>query len=355
MTARQAIAYSGRDAHDRRTNPPDPNGPRTRPVVTPLFHGGELADAARHAAPSQGWLDLSTGINPHPYPATLHAAPLARLPQRQDLDALLVAARAAYRVPDGAGIVAAPGTQAIIQWLPHLLPARDVVVVGPTYAEHAAAWRRTARVVEAAELRPADLAVVVRPNNPDGNRLPHRALTDYAAAAPGIRLVVDEAFGDLAPLETLAGAPGTLVLKSFGKFYGLPGVRLGFAIGPPEVTERLAEALGPWAVSAPALQVGAAALADAEWARAMRTRLATERAALDGALAQAGLTVVGGTDLFRLVETPSAAALHRALAERGIWTRRFEAAPTWLRIGLPGPSLPRLSAALADIGATAQS
>lgn len=315
-------------------------------------HGGDLADAAHHvAAPREGWLDLSTGINPHPYPAELHAAPLARLPQRRDLEALLAAARKAYRVPDEAGIVAAPGTQAIIQWLPHVLPARDVVVVGPTYAEHAAAWRRTARVVEAPALRPADLAVVVAPNNPDGRRPPRRALLDYAADGTGIRLVVDEAFGDLSPGETLAGAPGTLVLRSFGKFYGLAGVRLGFAIGPAAVTERLADALGPWAVGATALHVGAAALGDAAWADAMRARLATERAALDAVLAGAGLAVVGGTDLFRLVETPRAAALHRALAERGIWTRRFEAQPQWLRFGLPGTALSRLEAALTEIAA----
>ncbi len=254
-------------------------------------------------------------------------------------------------MPPEAGIVAAPGTQAIIQWLPHLIPAAHVTVVGPTYAEHAASWRRLHPTTEASELPADGLAVVVNPNNPTGHVTPREALQRIAAQASpnGVSVVVDEAFGDVAPEISVAGMPGTLVLKSFGKFFGLAGVRLGFAIGAPAVLEPLAEALGPWAVSGPALEIGATALADAAWIDAMRRQLAEERAAFDGVLRGAGLTVVGGTDLFRLVTCSDAAALHRALARQGIWTRRFEYAPQWLRIGLPGAALPRLAAALATL------
>ncbi|WP_226582094.1 threonine-phosphate decarboxylase CobD [Acuticoccus sediminis] len=319
------------------------------PTVSAVPHGGDLADAARLAAPPKdGWLDLSTGINPHAYPAAIPPEALTRLPQRSRLDALLAAARTAYAVPPGSGIVAAPGTQAIIQWLPRLVPAERVTVVGPTYAEHAAAWRPHAATAEADELPAEGLAVVVNPNNPTGRV--HAPGTLRAAAtrdAPdGVALIVDEAFGDLAPEASVAGAPGTLVLKSFGKFFGLPGVRLGFAIGAPDVMGRLSAALGPWAVSGPAIEIGTAALADAAWIATMRRQLADERAALDAVLGAAGLTVIGGTDLFRLVECRDAAGLHRALARHGIWTRRFEHAPRWLRIGFPGAALPRLAAAL---------
>lgn len=325
--------------------------------VSAIPHGGDLGDAARlagsAAAAAHGWLDLSTGINPHTFPAVHDAAALKRLPQRADEDRLIAAARRAYRVPDDAAILAAPGTQAIIQWLPHVLPADRVTVLGPTYAEHAAVWSRHAPTTEAATLPTDGLAVVVNPNNPTGRVVPQDTLAAFASAgAPGtVRLVVDEAFGDLTPDVSAAGLPGTIVLKSFGKFYGLPGLRLGFAIGPAPVIARLAEAIGPWAVPAPALVTGAAALADDAWATAMRARLTREAAELDTVLTAAGLTVVGGTALFRLVETPDAAALQRALARHAIWTRAFPYAPTWLRIGLPGPHLPRLEAALAAVAA----
>lgn len=312
-------------------------------------HGGDLADARRHAPDVADWLDLSTGINPHAYPASVPPETLTRLPQAEALARLVDTARRAYRVPEEAAIVAAPGTQALISLLPRLLKVRRVAVVGPTYAEHAAAFARSAAVATVPSLDPtADLTIVVNPNNPDGRLTPPRALVAFAARAAADRpaLVVDEAYADLLPDLTVAGAPGTLVLRSFGKFYGLPGIRLGFAIGAPGLVARIAEALGPWAVSGPALAIGAAALADTDWANAMRRRLADERVALDAVLAEAGLPVVGGTDLFRLVTHPDAARLQAALARHGVWTRAFADAPQRLRIGAPGAALPRLAAAL---------
>jgi cobalamin biosynthetic protein CobC len=310
-------------------------------------HGGELSAPRRLAPGVEDWLDLSTGINPHPYPASVPPDALVRLPQADALARLLEAARRAYSVPHGAAIVAAPGTEAIIRWLPHLLPARRVAIVGPTYAGHAAAWSTRAAVSVVPSLDPtADLNVVVNPNNPDGRVTPPRVLLAFAARGGAPALLVDEAFGDLAPALSVAGAPGVLVLKSFGKFYGLPGLRLGFLVGAPAVVEPLGAALGEWAVSGPALAVGAAALEDAAWAESTRQRLAAERARLDAVLAGAGLTVLGGTDLFRYVAHPAAARLHAALAREGVWTRAFDGVPDRLRIGLPGAGLARLGDAL---------
>nr|WP_108660693.1 threonine-phosphate decarboxylase CobD [Acuticoccus kandeliae] len=320
-----------------------------------MIHGGDLAEA-KGLAGGRPVLDLSTGINPHAYPARASESALTRLPQRAALDTLLAAARPAYRVPDGAAIAAAPGTQAILQWLPLIAPARRVAIVGPTYQEHEAVWSRHAETVPCASLEEAadaaaDTTVVVNPNNPDGRRHTREALAAFLSRARRAddvapALIVDEAFADVTPGISVAGLPGTLVLKSFGKFYGLAGIRLGFAIGAPGLVGRLTEALGPWAVGGPALEIGAAALADTAWADAMRARLDAERQALDATLTGAGLTPIGGTDLYRLVATPDAARWHKALAAEGIWTRAFPAQPTWLRFGLPGDGLPRLAAAL---------
>ncbi len=316
-----------------------------------MRHGGNLDEAARlFGRPVDDWLDLSTGINPDPYPApAFDAATLARLPRADEVARLEDAARVAYGVPDGAAIAAAPGTQAIIQWLPRLVPAPvRVAVAAPTYGEHAPAWRAGGhRVGEVAPTALADLspeeptvAVACNPNNPDGHVTAPDALLALATrlGRSGGFLVVDEAFADVDPavsvLPRLRGEP-VVALRSFGKFFGLAGVRLGFAAGAAAPVERLREALGPWCVAGPAIAIGTAALADRAWQAAERARLAAAAAALDETLAAAGLQVVGGTALYRLAAHAEAGRIADRLAEEGVWVRRFPDRPRLLRFGLP--------------------
>lgn len=318
-----------------------------------IYHGGDLA-AARVAYGGQPaeWIDLSTGINPWPYPVPdLPPEAWTQLPQ-PDAEARLVgAARRAYSLPGSTGLTAAPGTQAIIQVLPTLLSPRRVAVVGPTYGEHAPAWHAAGHSVREvpAPVADTDVLVLCSPNNPDG-RLADPALVDWAGRDR--LLVLDEAFADVMPEASLcpqAGREGLLILRSFGKFYGLAGLRLGFAAGDPALTERLAEQLGPWAVSGPALAIGAAALADTDWHGLTRQRLQRNADRLDPLLTEAGFSIEGGTSLYRLVETPGPAAVwHEHLARANIWTRRFPDHPRWLRFGLPGTeeAWQRLDAAL---------
>ncbi len=328
-----------------------------------IWHGGDLGRArALFPDAPEPWIDLSTGINPIPYP--LPALPLSlwqRLPAADDEAALLAAARNAYRVTSDAGIAAAPGTQILIDLLPRVVPdlikAGPVSVLGPTYAEHALAWRKMgATVVEADTLAHADAAatvVVVNPNNPDGRLLSVSDLTALAArcSACGGMLVVDEAFCDFTPEASLVRAlpPATIVLRSFGKTYGLAGVRLGFAIGEADLVSALRDAMGPWAVAGPALAIGAIGLADADWLRRQATARAADAARLDTMLAPLG-EIVGGTALFRLLATPAAPALFAHLGACGIYVRRFQQAPTRLRFGLPGDAQgwARLEAALSS-------
>lgn len=324
-------------------------------------HGGNLA-AARAAFPDapEPWIDLSTGISPWPYP--LPALPddcWTRLPAAEAEAGLRQAAARYFGVDDANAVLAAPGAQALIQVLPRLRPRSRVAVVSPTYAEHEAAWRAAGHdVTERSTLADAmaggaDVVVIVNPNNPDGRSLAAPALLDATAAltARGGWLVVDEAFADAAAHNSVAphaGAAGLVILRSFGKFFGLAGLRLGFLLAPSAVRDAAAALLGPWAVSGPALAVGAAAYGDGAWIAATRRRLAAAAGQLDDALHAAGLTVVGGTPLFRLVEHADAAALFTRLAQAGIWTRPFAARPDWLRLGLPpdAAALARLAAAL---------
>lgn len=322
-------------------------------------HGGDLASAeARWGRPAQGWLDLSTGINPMPYPIpAIDTAAWHRLPQHDWLRALLKAARSCYAAPVDAPIVAAPGTQILIQLLPRLRPGARVAILGPTYGEHAACWAAegaaVATVGSLEEAAAAEVVVLVNPNNPDGRIVDSRrllALADAMAVRGGL-LVVDEAFAEVTPGASIAaeaGRPGLIILRSFGKFFGLAGIRLGFALGAAAEIDRLARLLGPWAVPGPAIEIGIAALSDRGWQDEMRGRLSADAARLTDLLTARGFADRGGTYLFRLVEHPEAARLWDRLGRAGILVRPFPDRPVLLRFGLPGDEagFARLAAAL---------
>lgn len=322
-----------------------------------MQHGGDISGArAGYGEPVGGWLDLSTGINPIAYPfAQPDARYWRRLPQVADEVALLDAARTAYGVPAGCAICTAPGTQSLIQLIPRLRPKANVAIVGPTYSEHAIAWVReggTVRIVEGPDVASeANVLVVVNPNNPTCVRLrPNDLLARTARMRDaGGLLVVDEAFADVDPSISLipsSTSPGLVILRSFGKFYGLGGLRLGFAIGHPEDIKRLTGWLGPWATPGPALAIGRQALADDPWAEAARKTIGRASTDLEAILATSGLDVVGNAGLFVLTRHPRAREIHHALATRGIWVRRFDDQPAWLRFGLPGEHIDRFATAL---------
>ncbi len=308
-------------------------------------HGGGIdAAAARFGGTRADWLDLSTGINPVPFPLPpLPPDAWTALPDRAAADALEQAARRLWAVPDGAAVLAAPGASALIARLPALATPARVAIPAPSYNEHARAFRLAGWQV--LPDGPGEARVVVHPNNPDG-----RLWTPGTAAeglAPGGLLVVDESFAEGAVLPGLLTRTGTLVLKSLGKFWGLAGLRLGFALGDPALIARLAAMLGPWPVSGPALAIGRAALEDRAWADATRARLAQDAARLDALMAARGARPLGGTRLFRLYDTDDARAWQDRLAQSRIWTRRFPYSRGWLRLGLPAPGdWPRLEAAL---------
>jgi len=313
----------------------------------PWYHGGNL-NAARRLFPDapEPWIDLSTGINPVPYPVgDIPATAFARLPEPSALAALEQAARRVYGAAPSAEIVAAPGTQAVIQWLPHIFPARRVGILGHTYGEHAQCWRTAgAEIVAAntlADFERCDAGVVVNPNNPDGRIVEPDALAATAAslAARGGMLVVDEAFMDVMP-PAMSLAPslpdaGAIVLRSFGKTYGLAGIRLGFALASPELGRRLRTALGPWAVSGPTIEIARRALADRDWLAQTITYLIRDAERLDHLLKTAGFAIVGGTPLFRLAEREEAGVWFERLGRAGILTRPFPARPSALRFGIP--------------------
>jgi cobalamin biosynthesis protein CobC len=313
----------------------------------PIAHGGALDEARwRYPLAPEPWIDLSTGINPVAYP--LPAIPpeaWTRLPFKHEEWELRHAAAVRYGAADAESVIAAPGSQALIQIIPRLLGASRVAVLGPTYAEHGIAWKREGHEVYEVEgldrTATADVVVVVNPNNPTGRVIPVNSLARKAEALAdrGGLLIVDEAFMDvLDPSASVIRAlpPATIILRSFGKMYGLAGLRLGFAVTDRTMAARLRDLLGPWAVSGPGIAIGRPALGDGVWLAKARRRLSLDAQRLDTMLTGAECDVLGGTPLFRLVAHPLAQQISDTLAHHGVLVRRFSHAPKWLRFGIPG-------------------
>lgn len=316
-------------------------------------HGGNLDVAIqRFGGNAQDWIDLSTGINRVPHPVgELPASCFNALPSRSAINALHRAAQVAYGT--AAPLLATNGAQAAIQMLPHLAPPGRARILGPTYNEYAAVFSASGwDVTETSDLDAfagADIAIITNPNNPDGRRHdPGRLL----ALLPRVgRLVVDESFADAVPdlsLAKEAGRQGLLIIRSFGKFFGLAGLRLGFVIGAEADIGALAAMAGPWPISGAAIAIGERALLDSAWAQATSARLMRDCVRLDAMVAPIGWALLGGTPLFRLYETGDARAAQDRLARGRIWSRVFPDRPGWLRLGLPGGEAEwvRLSASL---------
>ncbi len=314
---------------------------RLEPFTT---HGGRL-DAARAAFPHvTDWIDLSTGVAPWPYAMAVTTAADERLPSPVDLASLEAAAAAVFGA-DPELTVAVPGSDLGLRLLGRIIGDRRVAVVRPGYSGHVAMWGPVEPTpIELAGIAAAvtshDVVVLARPNNPDG-AVADRSLLRKAAADLAHRsghLIVDEAFADALPVSAVVDPawPATIVLRSFGKFFGLAGLRLGFVVGPPAIVRELRRMLGDWPISGTAIAIGTAAYRDRSWQGGQRAGLADASRRLDGLLVGAGLTVTGGTALYRLISAPRRAInLFAHLAAVGILTRPFAGSDRDLRFGLP--------------------
>lgn len=315
-------------------------------------HGGRLGVACSlFPDVPRPWLDLSTGINPRAYPAP-RASQRARnrLPEPADLARLEALAAAAFNVDDPARVVATAGSESALRLLPQILNLKAAVIVGPTYGSHADAWTRSGALTQTigreeihAHAERAICLTIVNPNNPDGHvseRQQLLALHDSLSRHGGA-LIVDEAFADIAPEVSVAREAGAthasrlIVLRSFGKFFGLAGLRLGFIVAAPSIAAAIRGLVGDWPVSSDALAAGLAAYADRHWADRTRATLQKSAQRLDRLLAASGFELAGGTSLFRLARAPDAHQRFARLLAQGILVRPFDFDSHLLRFGLP--------------------
>ncbi|GHA56185.1 threonine-phosphate decarboxylase [Amylibacter ulvae] len=296
-------------------------------------HGGGLdAAMAQFGGTRDHWLDLSTGINPIPYPiGDIPMDSWTRLPDQDGDNTLINAARKFWHVPNGANILASSGVSQIIAMLPQIASGANFQIAKPTYNEHEAAFVHAGFTLN----NSAPVKIYVHPNNPDGKT---HVIDDNTLKNADL-IIIDESFCDICPSESLvkfATRPNVIILKGLGKFWGLAGLRLGFAIGHPANIQKLRNLIGPWAVSGPAQYIGARALDDTDWITKTRKRLQTDAFRLDKIAIASGLGIIGGTDLFRLYKTNDAVSFQKHLAQNYIWSRIFPYSSEWIRLGLPG-------------------
>jgi len=346
---------------------------------TAINHGGAIdAAAKKYGIPVEEWLDLSTGINPQGYPVPkIDIAQWQRLPLGSELQALKTAASTYYALPSPENLVCAPGTQSLIQTIPYWLKDHAAIckvhIMGPTYGEHARCWQRAGhecaiedtlpdeRLLRATEILETAVSgtviILVNPNNPDGVMLPPSDIAELSRRAMqrDCWLIVDEAFMDCQPGLSVGAIihdlPRTIVLRSFGKFFGLAGARLGCAVMAADLAHELSERVGPWAIPGPTIEIGTRAFNDQDWQDKTRRRLAADSRRLDKLIVdKTGLTFFGGTDLFRYFHGKESQALAQYLAQCGILVRLFDHDREKVRFGLPGSDQDwhHLTAALTD-------
>ena len=325
----------------------------TQAEMAALTHHGGRIDAAKALFPEVAgpWLDLSTGINPVAWcPSEGLDVDAGPLPDRSTLARLETLAAVHFGV-EAERVAAVPGSEMALRLLPLLGLGQPIVAVQPSYGTHGAV--ASARIDHSA-LDPwqgqGGSLLLANPNNPDGRYHARETLERLAEvqAAAGGWLILDEAFADAMPDPGFEGGERVVRLRSFGKFFGLAGVRLGFVIAAPAILSRLRDLLGNWPVSTHAIAWGSAAYADRQWIATTRIALVERAAALDAVLARHGLIAQGACSLFRMVETPEAPVIFARLAAVGILVRPFADAPERLRFGVPAEAteLSRLDEAL---------
>ena len=296
-------------------------------------------------------LDLSTGISPIVYPAgNIRAECWNRLPTHSQLEQCLLAARRAYDVPNHLDIMAGSGTQSLLQFIPKLIvPNGPVWIEQPSYNEHCPAWEAAGhqaitRTDKNISVENCKSFVFVAPNNPTGDDNRARIIeVAYQCGVSGGLVLIDGAFAMPKDADSLAASlihslgnqPNVIHLRSFGKFFGMAGLRLGFAIGAPELINQLSEDAGPWAVSSVALKIGAGALDDTLWQQQHERFLTAQSKRLREMLQNAGLPIRGGTALFQTIQHKAAHNLHDHLAADAILTRKYSNWQDLLRFGLP--------------------
>lgn len=309
--------------------------PRLAPQAT-RYHGDQ--------AVLPGMLDFAVNVRSAAPPSWLAArlaqrlSDLGRYPSAADERRAVAAVAARHgRAEDEVALLAggAEGFALLARLRPRL-----AALVAPSFTEPDAVFAAAGVPVVHVVLDPpfrltgvripdaADLVVVGNPTNPTA--VLHSRADILALRRPGRTLVVDEAFADAVPgePESLAAEalPDVLVLRSLTKTWALAGLRVGYALGAPDLLRRLTAQRAHWALGTLQLEAlaacnGPSALREAQ---AGAQRLAAVRAEMVTGLARVGADCVAGSAPFVLFAVPDAGLVRKRLEAKGIAVRRCD-------------------------------
>lgn len=324
-------------------------------------HGGNIQQASeKYGLPLAQWIDLSTGINPRSYPfSTLDKRYYQQLPY---LDPHFV--QAAKKYYQARNILPVPGSQSVIQLLPDILSSGNLWVPEVGYQEYAYQWQKNGRTILSypsfdveesidtislsIEQGEVDHLLIINPNNPTGLIIPVDVIAAWARqlCTRGGKLIVDEAFVDMQPEQSIFSLEENLpeniiVLRSFGKFFGLAGVRVGFVSAAQDVMDVLQWRLGPWFVNGVAQQIAIEALSDTQWHEDIRAQIAKDSDVIITLFEpimcafQAELLTNSGLFSSWCMKAAQGQMLYERLAERGVLVRLIpcSSARSIVRIG----------------------
>ena len=305
-------------------------------------HGGDLDKVVKfYGGRKEEWIDLSTGINPHSYPyKDIRISDLRNLPEQTNMENLNKVAKIYFQT--NATISPISGAQTAINILPFLLPNKNISILEPTYSEYRKVFSVFSREIKSVkrlnQLKNSQIAILCNPNNPDGTLYSSKDLIELSQSVE--TLIVDESFIDLYPDVSLSKkinnkTDNIIIIRSFGKFFGLAGLRLGFIISGTKINLKINSLIGPWPVSTIASDIAIKALSDDIWIKKTMDELKKGSKILDGLAHNLNWEILGGTNLYRLYKTPNAKKTQSILANHKIWSRRFNYSQKWIRLGLP--------------------
>jgi threonine-phosphate decarboxylase len=322
----------------------------------PYLHGGDIERAAQQAGvPADRILDFSSNINPMGLPRRA-AERLSRdaqdphtwtrYPDPESRELRSALSRYAAVPPEC--IVIAAGADSLIHAAVRALAPNRCVIPLPAFSEYERAcrafdceavflplssqFRMPAEVSKL--LRAGDLLILNNPHNPSGACATQTEMLEHlaSACASGAAVLVDEAFIDYVPEAAItrhaAITAGVISIRSLTKFFGCPGMRVGYAVAAPDTVRRIAAQLPPWPVTTLAANAVAEALGDADYPMQAREQNRCARESFSAALSSLGCRVLPGAANFLLLRIPAGLSASRIrgvlLSEHAILVRECD-------------------------------
>jgi threonine-phosphate decarboxylase len=307
------------------------------PITQQGLHGGEVARMALEL----GWdastiIDFSANINPRGLPACAIEVLLRTAQQSSKLllypdwrsHPLRTTLARGLNVPIESVVLGAGASALITDTLRTIRPSRCFAFT-PAFAE----YRRASEAIEAAFIeiplstgedfkinvvrtlellrrQPPELLILNNPHNPSGSLIAGsdiRTILD-AAAETGTKVLIDEAFIDYAPEDQVTAEastrPGVIAIRSLTKFYGCPGLRIGYAVAHPSTAKQIECQMPAWPIGTIALETLNAAVHDLSYARTTLYENARERRSLVRSLIELGFAPYPSSTNFLLVKLP---------------------------------------------------